>query len=938
MGDNDLISVPKDGDDRAALQEIINGFQVQLNDIFKSNQLTQDYTILKGFINFVQSKIQSVLENNFQRALKESKTDDAVLDINFIPLILDSTWERIWYPIFKWFQSFRKVILRSSANKNQPSYMELRKLTSKVKKFSSSVADFYMTTILLFHKNVDTSLIIPKFLSDNLKLASKTNPTLSPVDYNSKFAALLIRSYHRCLLYLGSLHRYKALCEKFNNRYIVEDFNKSLQYFNWAILLCPSVGETYFQRGLIYMQLNNVSKLCVNNIIGCLVPLRSRSALININNLYSKSDSSLHKAVLEVLSSIHKDDLIGSKIVNREIIEYYTIVLLGYHLQKESWADKSGKSGSQTINSIGLKHLELTLYERMSTRYIKNIELIYHNVLSVIGSYHLIETLKKDCDKEVTKQSKKYYLKFAFSFISTVLENVVIDGWIKNIETYQYLSISRLVLNWVQANEDVLEYANNNSFFIQHVATLLNSILDSKYISYTDLEVKIPRTYMLEDDLILNSLAILRKSYSEFDDSVMITASDRIDRLSGHVDHSEKLDKIGESTLRMKSIIKMGSNLLLKNIHDITWDENSERYKFTKTRKRTKFNNREPIYGTDNKYRSNDNFNVNTDKASKGLFSKDIINKSQVKKNNHPNASKDMVFNDIHRSNKSNEGQSNKAVPIYSGSSVVAPESFNIKPSIGMASKTQETDVTEQYKSIPIHDDTSSGAYQNPSIPLEVDTPLDMATIESALRELTKQEINEPTYREPLSTEAQQFSLESEPSSIPSIPTTPYSNVMNHSQSQLDHPLYYPNQNSSNGNYAQSSTSSMYMNNIVGNPMQQNMIQNNNIGFMNEPHQMRGPPNMVPNVGMNITQHNNYMSFGSVGSHAMLPHPNIPVANSQGPNMWSNSQFLPVNNMQQVPEQPYQQNLNPSHAPQQQQQQHQHQYYPYSNMNGTPEW
>jgi len=208
MEGSDLKNPTKDGIDKASLQEIIKGFQIQLDDIFKSNQLTQDYTILKGFVSFVQSKIQSVLENNFQRALEESKSNDGVSDIDFIPFILDLTWESIWYPIFKWFQSFRKVVLRSSANKNQPSYTELRKFTSKVKKFSNSVADFYMNTILMFHNNVDTSSAIPKFLSNNLNLESRTNPSPASVEYNSKFAALLIRSYHRCLIYLGSLHRY----------------------------------------------------------------------------------------------------------------------------------------------------------------------------------------------------------------------------------------------------------------------------------------------------------------------------------------------------------------------------------------------------------------------------------------------------------------------------------------------------------------------------------------------------------------------------------------------------------------------------------------------------------------------------------------------------------------------------------------------------------
>ncbi|CAB4255008.1 similar to Saccharomyces cerevisiae YDR206W EBS1 Protein involved in inhibition of translation and nonsense-mediated decay [Maudiozyma barnettii] len=937
MEGSDLKNPTKDGIDKASLQEIIKGFQIQLDDIFKSNQLTQDYTILKGFVSFVQSKIQSVLENNFQRALEESKSNDGVSDIDFIPFILDLTWESIWYPIFKWFQSFRKVVLRSSANKNQPSYTELRKFTSKVKKFSNSVADFYMNTILMFHNNVDTSSAIPKFLSNNLNLESRTNPSPASVEYNSKFAALLIRSYHRCLIYLGSLHRYKALCEKFNNRYVVDDFNKSLQYFDFAILLCPSVGETYFQKGLIYMQMNKISKLCVNNIIGCLVPLRSRSALININNLFSKRDSSLHKAVLEVLSSIHKDDLIGSKIVNREIIEYYTIVLLGYNLQKESWIDNQGKSISPAINSIGLKHLELTLYEKISTRYIKNIELIYHNIISVIGSYHLIDTLKMGCDEETVKQSKIDYLKFAFSFISIVLEKVVIDGWTKNIETSEYLSIARIILNWVQADKDVLAYANSNSSFTQLVATLLNDILDSKYLSPGDLETKIPRTYMLEDDILLNSLPILRKSYSEFDDSSIISASDRIDRLSGQIGSSEKLDKIGESTLRMKSIIKMGSKVLLKNTQDITWDENTGKYKFTKTRKRTKLNNRESFQGDDNRYSSNGAFNINNDRIPKGLFSKEIINNAQTKRNNHSYVTKNVTSKNTTDPNKNNKGQSNKNIPVYSGSSVVAPETFNIKPSIGLANKVEEPGVTEQYNNNILSDNISSTNYKNPATPLEVDAPLDMATIESALRELTKQEVNEPTYQEPLSNEAHSFSLDSQPSSIPSIPTTPYSNTMNHSQSQLDQTLYYPNHSSSNGTYAPSSTGLMYMNNIIGNPMEQNVTPTNNIGFMNEPHQMRGPPNMMPNVGMNFAQHSNYINFGSMGSQALLQQPNMPAGNSQGPNMWGGSQLLPNHNMQQIPAPPPQHNFNQSQSPQQQHQ-HQHQYYPYSNMSGTPQW
>lgn len=724
------------------INNIIQGFKVQLNDIFKSNQLIQDYSILKGFLTFVVSKLHSLIEGSFLKEVKSAQNSSAELDIHTIPLILDLSWEKIWYPIFKWFQSFRKAILHSFSNKDQPNYVELRKMTSKLKKFSGAVNDFYLETFRLISKNINVEMIIPSDILQSLNIKMESQINILTLDLKSKLAPLVMLMTHRSLLYLGSMHRYRSLCEKFNNRYTVEDFDKSTTFFNTAITLCPSIGETYFQKGLVFMQTNDLGLACYEFIRGSLVKLPSRSALVSIQNMLMRQDTASHKSILQVISSVHQDDLIGSKIVNREIIEYYFLVCLGYNLKKDIWIDKSSQNKEITINGIGLKHIESILYEKMSTRYIKNIELIYKNLVSVIGGFQLLElmenSVKPDNNHKKDMENNRTYLKFALTFISTVIKNIVNNMWKKDFETSEYLAIVRITFSWLKSNENALRYAQNDPIFLQSIAKLLNEIIKSEYVATGNPETRISRNYLFKEDILIYNLTCFKNNTSLYDDSLIFNSTDKINRLLGYAPEVEKLDKIGEAKLRLQSIVIIGKDILASNKCGIRWNNEIEQFDFKDIPVKIKID--EGNVYDDKEYFQTKNLKGLLPMPQKGVKSAKKMNerkpsnnkKKQEKNKNEPISSTVLEERLRDQQNKGNEA-------IYSGSSAVAPDSFNIKPSVTLTNKLKEHTVKTAFSNNENIVNTEDYNKRYTQVTPSDESSLSMSSIENSLRQLNQQ-------------------------------------------------------------------------------------------------------------------------------------------------------------------------------------------------------
>ena len=326
----------------ALVWNTINDFHERLNEILRTNQITHDYALLSGFLTFVHSKLLKMTENNLNkqkqlyRQYKEYPSEmTEIFDNHTTVLILDALWGKIYYPIFKWFQTLRNFIVPRKAGE-QPKYFEFRKMSSKISKFYKEVQAFLnsIISLILMDPEIEATDGVPPqvFVFFNLKKkAAKALPKKLRLSlkYNDPLANIVRLVLHRCILYLGSAQRYKIMYEKISNRHSVEDFVKSKEYFDLASLLLPSSGETYLQRGMVYIQTDNLGTAVQEFIKGSLAKSPCPAALSNFKTIILENDSTLHLRLDKLILDVHSQDLKGTKIVNREIIEIYFLDIFG---------------------------------------------------------------------------------------------------------------------------------------------------------------------------------------------------------------------------------------------------------------------------------------------------------------------------------------------------------------------------------------------------------------------------------------------------------------------------------------------------------------------------------------------------------------------------------------------------------------------------------
>lgn len=673
--------------------DTISDLHDQLNATFKSNQLVNDYALLNGFLTFVDSKLNRMIRESLQEQLEIyqniqngsiSESHAVEIDDKSIPLILRLYWEKICYPIFKWFQAWRTMLLPKDP-KEQRKYVEFRKMNSKLTKFFRSVHKFYYRIVEDLLNNYETSAVMPVDILKELNVAEKVlkNAPSAPsapsdkvcLDPKSSFTVLVMLSLHSCLLSLGTSHRYRSLVEKLSNHYTIQDFKKSMRYLDLACVILPSIGEAHLQKGLIYVQTENLGTAVYEFTRSALARIPSSAGQANFANIISEQDSKLRKKFNLLLKDVVAQDLGQTRIVNREIIEFYFLAVFGSHFEPRSWLNPAKKQELQS--GIRLEYLKSTLSDKMSTRYIKNIDIIFEDLIIVIGGFDL---LLYDSDKrnkafdiktislKVLKEKDLNYLQFAFRFSSLII-NIVRESWEKNMEKYQYLAMVRVIECWLKSNRAVLQYSHRNAEFCQALAELLNEIVKSQKIDLNSLVSHRPkRAYYMKEDVDLKEFSTIKFAMTDFNDDHIFSMSDSTSRLAGCPPEMERLDASAESLLRLQAIFASGKKFLAKNSCGIEW--NSTDMTFSNLPKSNQSTSPKP--GTWAAVLSRQQANGANLNARN-----DILDNKKVEYNKTTAVSKwDQISRQVgpHAVNFSQR--------IYSGSSApVAPSTFSIKPS-----------------------------------------------------------------------------------------------------------------------------------------------------------------------------------------------------------------------------------------------------------------
>ena len=567
------------------------------------------------------------------------------------------------------------------------------------------------------------------------------------------------------------------------------------RYYKWATLLLPTFGENFLQVALIHMQTNNFGRATYNLMRAILTKTPSSAAFSNFKALISDPHEMIHKRMLTAIKEIHIQELKNIKIVNTEIIEYYFLGLFSYHFNQQQ--------NSKLENGIGIKHLESVFYERVSTRFIKNLDLIMEDLAIVIGGFTILLKLENNTNtnklgnkkSEVLSKSQKSYLSFAFKFITHILKDVIKDSWKANQDAYQYLTMVRLIGWWLNSNEVALEYSRNNEHFCFTFGRLLNDILKEDYKFEDEEESSVVRSYLFEDEVQFKDFACVDEGMFNFDMPDIRTKDDINKRLMGIAPESELLTKNEEIEWKLHNIVIMGRKILTGNKFGIEWDTETFKYTFT-TRERIAKAENTPVHqksrrgilpniiGKKKVSVQEKQKQKTTVEAQTQLSGKTIIGEEDTDEDLEP-----LSVTELEAQLRNEQNSNNMMNWGYSGSSIPdAPSHFDVKPS-NILTQPNDTLRLSSAFSNPVFNPSERTNSPNPT-PSE--SSLQLKNLEESLRNLNAQGTDNNT-----TTTSYGSMFQQPPNGMhTSLPTSAHSlyNTSTYSYVEPTQLQYFPNQ------------------------------------------------------------------------------------------------------------------------------------------------
>lgn len=811
--------------DKVAITKTVSELQLQLQNIFNSNLLDHDFTLLNGFLTFVHSKLETFLDTSLDLIVKAAATGNTNqtkqfnLGVDNIMNLLTLSWEKLWNPVFRWFQIWHQSLVFINDPK-KIKYPEFRRLNVHLTKFNTVLTDIYtkVSKTLLINYNVEEVIpfeVIFKGLPIFDQLNSEVDQQLKDNDTRlkvTKETTLLVPGlkliFHRCILYTGCINKYKCIMGRTNTNNFISDFKLSLQYINNAIKLLPTLGESFYQRSLVELQCNHVGLTIHDLLRASLASIPDGQALNSYQGIMLNPENPTNKKLKNLIATIYIDSLRNpEKLLNREIIEYFPLAIIGSKINPASWVDPDKRHILQG-SRISLKQLEMMFFEKISTRYIRNMELILKNLLTLFSAFQMqvIQWQKTANIRNISLTELENYdlslLNFIFKYIGVVIDKVILKGWDKELNSSEYLGIIKIIFLWLQTNKFALEYSQSDPLFNQELALLLNSIVLSritKNVLFKEENVLVKRGYIFEEEIMLRGFTCIAiPKFVGTNDEDIYKSDSTIERFYGKVPEGENPTTKAENYIRLESIVILGKQFMKYNKCDITLNKETGQYII-------------PV-GLVQK--------VGVKTASKNIITLEKANpkrgilklKSKVDTLNKANDTNDSVlsFDEIEAKLRENQ-QRQSAEWGYSGSSAVAPSSINVKPSFDMKpSSVSANDGSKTPSPVDTHEEmTDSRNALNRAEPqaTQVRESQYNASVEESFQNLSlsTSNISRKTSKPGKENVPDQFSLNynSNPP-FPSYPSPMVSNtspLMGYSNKQFPNNSFYPMPNNTQDLY-----------------------------------------------------------------------------------------------------------------------------------------
>ncbi|CCD25985.2 Est1p NDAI_0G02100 [Naumovozyma dairenensis CBS 421] len=560
--------------------KFISHFTTILSSVLERNHVSDQNTALTRLLVVLRNKLTIHVEG----VLLERQTSVILDGSDDLVGFLDQLWRDIIIPVFDWFQNWKDALIINS-NQKCNSFWKMKRVLIKTFKLIHKI---YYGLLELFIKKYDTAFVIPNGIITRLNLTSYNDDKENKYQLHpsSSFTVLIMKTFHCCLNYLGLVHFQTSMIEKVpGSTYEITDFKKSIRYLELASLVLPAIGNTYYFKAKIHIQCEDFANAIFEIMRGSLVRLPEYDESFELLRriMCPNKDNDIHLILNQKLKELHKQDVEINPDMDSKIIESYFITLFGTYFTTIMWGSTIQNTDTQIEMAQALK---VIFYERLKTNFVDNMDIVFKQVVIVIGGMHLMANEKGNSSALVKELNKiklsNYiiYLEFVFDWITNITHNIIIPFWLINIENnHQYLAIIRVVLCWVKSNRGILHYSHRHDGFCQVIANLINGMIKSDSFALEAVSSRRPRRdHFFHEDIILKEFSCVNFSLTDFNDSPIFDSSNKLDRLIGSTSTDARRTCVEENKLRLQSIFVSGKKFLEKNGAGILWNDKLNAY------------------------------------------------------------------------------------------------------------------------------------------------------------------------------------------------------------------------------------------------------------------------------------------------------------------------------------------------------------------------
>ncbi|ODV81325.1 uncharacterized protein CANTADRAFT_43725, partial [Suhomyces tanzawaensis NRRL Y-17324] len=537
-------------------------YKTQLDSFLERKFL--DHTCLLGLNSMVQSKFQGWITNdflNYYNSVESPVPNNQLEEFDTISL-LEKLWLDFHYPIIKFFQqqhaihyqqvhsSFKESLNlghRSKGSSFKVKPVEMRKINDSFTKLIKDVFQFYRNILKHFATTYQNSLL-PQSLLLHFKfdVSSQAKSTS-----DSNVQANILYLIHKCLLALGDVSRHKTFIEvSFVNPCISNKeffrhksmtakeksialkpfFERSIQYYQFCILLLPALNEPYNHIGVIF----NIIEDKYNAVLWLLRSQFTRIpdfqlGLANLNRILSKD--TFTNELLQLFHDKNDAPKMKSNFNTADDLNTMLICLAGYYYLPGTY-----RNGPNIVKKLTYSKVEGQFFNTL----LDSFEQLYQIDDDASGSFFI---------KQITTSTK--FHNFIFRYIEYISKGLASLNLNQNSLTHS-LMISRLILTWLSENNVVLRGFQARKYTVEAFIRILKVYL-------AQAETSDIRNYYFREDVLFRDFSVIKYQFKDFDDNHLFK-SKNFNLLLG--DYSSYMD--GKNNLRLGAVLVSSSNIFEK--------------------------------------------------------------------------------------------------------------------------------------------------------------------------------------------------------------------------------------------------------------------------------------------------------------------------------------------------------------------------------------